>query len=111
MMRKIMLMVLWLIVRGLMTQPAFAQHVSPLTQETKTERVTLAPGGVIRIDGSYGELNIEGWNQPDVEITVIKTLPYDYKQSKAKKDLNVVTVTIEKRSDKELAIVTSIATH
>ena len=109
--RKLMLVALWLSVRGVMTEPVFAQQVSQLIQESKTDRMSLAPGAVIHIDGSFGDLNIEGWNQQDVEITVIKTLPYDYKQSKAAKDMSAVKVTTEKKSDKELDISTTVATH
>jgi hypothetical protein len=42
-------------------------------EETKTERVNFLPGGVIRIDNSYGYLTVEGWDEPQVEITVTKT--------------------------------------
>jgi hypothetical protein len=110
-MRKVMIIVLGLCVCGLLTPPLFAQQVTPLLQETRTETVTLAPGAMIRLDDSYGELNIEGWTRPDVEITVIKTLPYDSKESKAKKDLNVVQVTLDRKSDNELVIATRIANH
>jgi len=94
-----------------MIQPAFAQKVSQLIQESKTERMSLATGAMIRVDGSFGALNIEGWNQQDVEITVIKTLPYDYRQSKAAKDMSAVKVAMEKKSEKELDISTTVATH
>jgi len=109
--RKFMILLLGLTVRGFMTPPLFAQQVSTLIQESNTEHLTLTPGSVIRIDGSYGELNIEGWNKPEVEITITKTLPYGYDKSKAAKDLKTVMIKTEKRSDKELDISTTIATH
>jgi len=111
MIRKVAIAVLGLTIRAATTQPLLAQQVSSLFQETKTEHVSLAPGGTIRIENSFGELNIEGWNQPEVEITVIKKLPYDYEASKSAKDLSVVTVTTERKSDKEVWIATNIATH
>jgi hypothetical protein len=95
----------------MLTPALYAQQVTPLLQETNTELMTLSPGAMIRFDDSYGELNIEGWNKPDIEITIIKTLPYDSKQSKATKDLNVVQVTSNRISDKELVIATKVATH
>jgi hypothetical protein len=109
--RKLVVIFVWLAVRGAMTQPLFGQLVSPLTQKTSTEHFTLAPGATIQVDGSFGELNIEGWNQPDVEVTVIKTLPYDYEPSKAEKDLNAVQVQTDRKSDAELVISTSIPKH
>jgi Putative adhesin len=111
MMRKIMFVFLGLSVRGMMAEPLFGQTVSPLIQESNTEHIALAPGGTIRINDSYGELNIEGWNQPEAEITVIKTLPYDYEQSKTAKELNIVRITTERKSDRELLISTTVATH
>jgi hypothetical protein len=111
MMRRLVVVFIWLTVRGAITQPLFAQRVSPLIQQTNTQHFTLASGATIRIDNSFGELNIEGWNQPDVEITVIKTLPYDYAQSKAERDLNAVQVKTDRKSDAELVISTSIPKH
>jgi hypothetical protein len=37
-----------------------------------TETLTLPPGGALRFADSFGELNIEGWDRPQVEITVVK---------------------------------------
>ena len=42
-------------------------------QVTKTDRADFAPGGTIHVSGSHGDLNIEGWDRPDVEITVTKS--------------------------------------
>ena len=94
-----------------MIQPLFAQRVSSLIQETNTEHFTLAPNATIRLNNSFGDINIEGWNQPEVEITVIKTLPYDTDKSKSDKDLKVVKVVTDRKSDNELLISTTIATH
>src|SRR5579871_2708912 len=57
----------------------------------KTERVSFEPGGLIRIDGSDGTLNVEGWDRPEVEVTV------------AGRDQPLV----ERRSRSELAITAS----
>jgi hypothetical protein len=46
--------------------PAFAgsERVDLVT----TDRADVTPGGLIRIEGSTGELNIVGWDQPSVEV-------------------------------------------
>ena len=49
--------------------PAAPQKVTV----THTETLSLPAGGTVRIEHSVGELGIEGWDRPDVEITVIKT--------------------------------------
>ena len=80
-------------------------------EETKTERLTFLPGGVIRIDNSYGYLTVEGWDEPEVEITVAKTTDRFYepeRKVKAERHFEEVQVVAERRSDKELAISTSL---
>jgi hypothetical protein len=76
---------------------------------TKTERVPFAPGGTIRIDSSYGYLTVEGWDEPGVEIAVIKSTDRFYqpsRQQRAELPFAQVSVSAERRSDKELAIST-----
>ena len=42
---------------------------------TKTERADLPAGGTVVFRNSTGELTIEGWDQPGVEITTIESAP------------------------------------
>jgi len=46
-------------------------------QVTQTERVDFPPGGLLRLNNSVGELTIEGWDLPEVEITTIKSTAQD----------------------------------
>jgi hypothetical protein len=41
-------------------------------QETKTERFDFPQGAVLHLNNSDGELTIQGWDRPEVEITTIK---------------------------------------
>jgi hypothetical protein len=80
-------------------------------EETKTERVNVLPGGLIRINNSYGYLTVEGWDEPEVEITVTKSTDRFYepeRKEKAERHFDEVHVVAERRSDKELAISTSL---
>jgi hypothetical protein len=80
-------------------------------QKTTTERVNFAPGGTIRIEGSYGDLNVDGWDRPEVEVTVIKTLPYGHKAKQPDQgasDLDRVRIVIEHKSPPELTISTAL---
>jgi hypothetical protein len=62
--------------------PVFAADVvAAPAQVITTDRVDFAPGGTIRIDGSYGVLNIEGWDKPEVEITFTKSRPLRFGES------------------------------
>jgi hypothetical protein len=76
---------------------------------TNTERVPFAPGGTIRLNNSYGYLTVEGWDDPEVEIAVIKSADSFYEpsqQKRAEQPFEQVHVVTERRSDKELAIST-----
>jgi len=78
---------------------------------TTTERVSFAPGGTIRIQGTYGYLNVEGWDQPEVEVTVTKSLQFDYKAQQpgdAAKQLDGIRTVTERKSPTELTISTMI---
>jgi hypothetical protein len=80
-------------------------------EEAKTERMSFLPGGVIRIDNSYGYLTVEGWDEPEVEITVAKTTDRFYEPDqkvKAETRFKQISVLAELRSDKELVISTSL---
>jgi hypothetical protein len=78
---------------------------------TNTERLPFAPGGTIRLTSSYGYLTVEGWDQPAVEINVIKSTDSFYEPSqeqRAERPFEQVRVATERRSDKELVISTII---
>jgi hypothetical protein len=78
---------------------------------TSTQRVPFLPGGAIRLESSYGYLSVEGWDEPEVEITVIKSTDRFYEpdeREKAEQLLNQIRVVAELRSSKELAISTTL---
>jgi hypothetical protein len=53
---------------------------------TKTEHADLPAGGTVRIKNSTGELTIEGWDQPGVEITTTKSTKLPYPATGAEHD-------------------------
>ena len=78
---------------------------------TSTERVPFLPGGTIRLDNSYGYLTVEGWDEPEVEVTVTKSTDRFYEpeqKAKAEQRFEQIRVAAERRSDKELAISTTL---
>jgi hypothetical protein len=75
------------------------------------ERVDFAPGGAIEVSGSAGELNIEGWDGPGVEITVTRSTyrtDTPREQDLAKRQLSAIQVTAERKSPTEMTIRTAI---
>jgi len=95
-----------------MTLPLFgADGTRQPPPVTTTERVSFAPGGTIRINGSYGYLNVEGWDQPEVQVTVTKSMQFDYKPKQpdeATKRLDAIRTVTERKSAAELTISTTV---
>src|ERR1700722_4116832 len=57
------------------TAPLFAggETIQRPQSLSSIESVSFAPGGTIRFDNSFGDLYVEGWDQPRVEMTLIKS--------------------------------------
>ena len=80
-------------------------------EATSTERVNFLPGGTISLNNSYGYLTVEGWDEPEVEITVTKSTNRFYqpeRKEKAEQGFEQVRVVAERRSDTELSISTKL---
>jgi hypothetical protein len=54
------------------------ENLNPPTKVTDTKRLDFAPGGVLRVNGSRGDLYVEGWDQRAVELQVSKFMPFEY---------------------------------
>jgi hypothetical protein len=90
--------------------PLAAKLPKPDMPVVTAERVPFAPGGTIQVSGSVGELNIEGWDRAEVEITVMRsTYRADTPQQRdlAQRQLSAIKVTAERKSPTELAIHTA----
>src|SRR5579863_6508629 len=80
---------------------------------SKTEKLDFPAGGTLRLQNSTGELVIEGWDQPGVEITTTRSsreayLPGD--REKATRDLNRVQISTKRNGD-ELDVTTEFPHH
>ena len=81
---------------------------------TTTERVNFPPGGTIRLDHSYGYLSVDGWDEPQIEVTIVKSTGRIYEpgqQEEAKRRLELIRVVTERRSETELSITTILASR
>jgi hypothetical protein len=84
----------------------------PSGQVSTTELVSFAPGGTVRFNDSFGDLYVEGWDQPQVEMTLIKVLQDSYHVPKdAAERLERVKFTTEHPAPNQLAIGTTIPSH
>ena len=94
---------------------AAADTVGKAAEVTATDHVNFAPGGLIRIDGSYGTLNIEAWDKAEVEVTVTKSRPLRFGDSPApdrdQRRLESIGIKTALKSASELTISTTLASH
>jgi hypothetical protein len=72
-------------------------------ESVTSQRVDFAPGGLIRIQASSGELNIEGWDENAVEMTVTRYI-FSADETKAKQELDKVQVSKLAPSGAELTV-------
>jgi len=81
-------------------------------QVTHTERMDFPSGGVLTLKKSTGDLTVEGWDRPDMEITTIKsTKSYHLKDRQAAaKNLDRIRLVTERHGD-ELTITTEFPRH
>ncbi|SPF45364.1 exported hypothetical protein [Candidatus Sulfopaludibacter sp. SbA4] len=89
--------------------PLLAKAPLQETQIVTSEHTDLAPGGAVRVNGSMGQLDVEGWDQPQVEITLGKSTfrrgtPKGVED--AKQFLNRIQIKVERKSAGELLITT-----
>lgn len=71
--------------------------------------MNFAPGGTIRLNGSYGYLSVDGWDEPQIEITITTSTDRFYKpsqQEEAKRRLGLIRIVTERPSNTELSITT-----
>lgn len=79
-----------------------ADETAQKIRVTKTERIDFPSGGALKLTNPVGELTVQGWDRPDVEIaTLISTKEaYDARdREKAARELDEVHVTAERRGN------------
>lgn len=87
--------------------PLAARAPKALVPVVTEDHADFAPGGAISVSGSLGELSIESWDGPGVQITVTR---YSYRSgtekdlARAKSQLSDYKVTAEKKGASELLI-------
>jgi hypothetical protein len=82
-----------------------------VVEVTNTQNLPFQPGGTIHVNHSYGELSVEGWDRPEVEVTVIKSPDEIFSakdQTDAAKRVENVKVTVDRHSDTDIAISTAV---
>jgi hypothetical protein len=76
---------------------------------THTERFNVTPAGSIRLENSFGEVDIEGWDRPEVEVTVVRSSEHLYNEkarAEAQRRLDSVQITA-KQNGNDVVIATA----
>lgn len=63
---------------------------------TQTARFNVSAAGAIRLENSFGEVDIDGWDRPEVEVTVVRSTEHYYdaqQHAAAQRRLEGVAVT------------------
>jgi hypothetical protein len=90
-----------------------ADELRQKVQVSKTEKVDFPANGTLRFQNSTGELTIEGWDQPGVEITTTKSSMEEYlpgDRAKATRELDRVQISTKRNGD-ELVVTTEFPHH
>ena len=73
---------------GLLVAADTAQFLAgQKVQVSHTDRLNLPAGGTLHLRHSFGELGIEGWDRPEVEITVVKSTRDYYPSAESPKGM------------------------
>ncbi|HUB80521.1 MAG TPA: hypothetical protein VMB03_17070 [Bryobacteraceae bacterium] len=94
--------------------PVFGAEGRTLVHISSTQNVPFQAGGTIRVNHSFGELWIQGWDRPDVEITVTKSpdeLYGEKDKAKAGALADRVKVTADRASNGDLVISTDVSRY
>ena len=82
-------------------------------QVRQTERLELGQQGTVRVEKFSGSLTVEGWDEPSVEITTVKSTKDDYSASdrdEGNRKLDRVKITAERRDD-QIVVTTVLPDH
>ena len=82
-------------------------------QVVHTEHADFPAGGLLTLKNSMGDLTVEGWDRPDVEITTIKSTVAAYAaqdRERVSRELDKVRVSVERQGE-GLVIATDLGRH
>jgi hypothetical protein len=87
-------------------------NTTKIVQVESTDRAKINAGGTIRLANSYGDLVMEAWDRPEVEMTVVKWIDHEFKPDQlagAAEHLKTVRVDLDHSTADEIKISTVAA--
>jgi hypothetical protein len=91
------------IVSILLALPLLADdRAKEMLSATHTERLNVPSTGVVRLENSFGEVDIDGWDRPEVEVTVVRSTERLYgakEHTEAQRRLDSVQITAKQNGN------------
>jgi hypothetical protein len=75
---------------------------------TNTERISVTTPGTIRFENSFGEIDIEGWDQPEIEVTTTKWTEDVHTKERARAERRLESVRITTKRDGNDVIISTV---
>jgi hypothetical protein len=92
-----------LVISIVLALPLMADDRSKETlSTTHTERFNVPVPGAIRLENSFGEVDIDGWDRPEVEVTVVRSSEHFYEakdHAEAQRRLDSVQITAKQNGN------------
>lgn len=86
----------WLAAIVLMLPLVAEDRSKQMLNASQTARFQVSAAGAIRLDNSFGEVDIDGWDRPEVEVTVVRSSEHYYnaqERSAAQRRMDSVQIT------------------
>jgi hypothetical protein len=75
---------------------------------TNTERISVTTPGTIRFENSFGEIDIEGWDQPEIEVTTTKWTEDVHTKERARAERRLESVRITTKRDGNDVVISTV---
>jgi hypothetical protein len=99
----------WLVAIVLMLPLMAEDRSKQMLTASQTARFNVSTAGSIRIENSFGEVDIEGWDRPEVEVTVVRSSEHYYEaQERAAAQRRMDSVQITTKQEGNDVIVSTV---
>ena len=78
------------------------QDTRQKVQTAETQKMTFEPSAALHLENSIGQVNIQGWNRPEVEVTILKSTKSEFgsqDRDKGAKELETVKTTFTRKNE------------
>jgi hypothetical protein len=82
---------------------------SPLVSPTQTARFDVKEAGTVHVENSFGEVNIQGWDRPQVEVRITRSTEHAYSaHDRAAAQQRLDSVQVNTKQDGNDLVITTV---